>query len=80
MCIINSFRVCGSVFCRFCCKNDLLLYYDEDGNSKTCLIHVVGCPDTEPNVCSYIPVCVICHEKIEEFQVSSLRLCVFLIE
>lgn len=46
-----------------------MLYYDEQGCADWALIRVVGCPDSEPNVCFYLKVCVQCCEDTENMQV-----------
>lgn len=66
------FRVCGSVYCRQCCKNDLLLFFNEDDKACAKLIGVVGCPDEEPKVALYLPLCVLCHDDLEEYQVWNI--------
>ena len=48
-----------------------MLYYSVDSAAKWALIRVVGCPDSEPNVCLYLTVCALCHEDIEAIQVSA---------
>ncbi|XP_047130456.1 uncharacterized protein LOC101241009 isoform X1 [Hydra vulgaris] len=62
-------RLCGFVYCRHCCKANLLLYYDEQQCAAARLIGVVGCPNKEPPVCLYLVICVLCEEDMENYQV-----------
>ena len=64
------FRICGSVFCHKCCSQDLMLYYGDDSVAEWSVIRVVGCPDEEPNVCLYLTMCNLCHEEVENIQVT----------
>ena len=64
--------MCGSVFCGKCCKPDLLLYYEDNvkvQKAKAALIGIVGCPDKEPTVSIYLPICQLCYVVFEEYQV-----------
>lgn len=47
-----------------------MLYYDDDSVAEWSVIRVVGCPDEEPNVCLYLTMCHLCHEEVENIQVS----------
>lgn len=63
-------RICGSVFCHKCSCQDLMLYCSQELIPRWALIRVVGCPDEEPNVCLYLTICSMCHEEVENIQVS----------
>ncbi len=47
-----------------------MLYYGKDMDPQWALIRLMGCPDEEPHVCIYVTVCALCHEEVENIQVS----------
>ena len=47
-----------------------MLYYNDMGLADWAIIRVVGCPDSEPNVCCYLRVCSHCREDAENLQVK----------
>ena len=46
-----------------------MLFCEDNQTAKWALIGLIGCPDTEPNICLYLTVCLLCHQEIEDLQV-----------
>lgn len=72
--------VCGCVICGECSTKDLLVYIpdgkdpqSDDVDAELAIIRIVGCPEKEPRVCSYLRLCQRCNTRLQDRQVSKVQ-------